>query len=264
MAQGTISVNRFLLLTFRVPGLRGHVVGALMGVALPTEGRYRRAMSPGRNRALVSRRDASRPRGSFRFWGGTDAGASHWGARLPGRHGRPARLEPQQYSPQGSPRSDTGSGRGGGRQVRHRPASRGPRVSFPSLGLQRLPALPSRAASPDRAPFVGRAPSPKPAASVSPAPSASGPSVRCLAARRVQPPPSRFGGPSLSARPPPTGPPRSRSTSRNCPGACWASRLKARAGLHAPDLPAPFSPDSRHSLRRVLPQGPGPVTYGWL
>ena len=62
--------------------------------------------------------------------------------------------------------------------VRHLPATRGPRISIPSLGLQCLPVLSSRAASPDRAPFLGRAPSPLPVASVSPAPSTSGPSVR--------------------------------------------------------------------------------------
>ena len=100
--------------------------------------------------------------------------------------------------------------------VRHLPATRGPRVSIPSLGLQCLPVLSSRAASPDRAPFLGCALGPLPVASVSPAPSTSGPSVRSLVARRVQPPPSRFDGPSLSARPPPTGLPRPRSTSLTC------------------------------------------------
>ena len=95
------------------------MVGTLEGVAQPSEGSGGCAMSPGRNgrnTARVSRRDASRPRRSFRCWGGTESGASHLKARLPGRQGRPARLETQQYSPQGSPPSDTGSGRRGSRQ----------------------------------------------------------------------------------------------------------------------------------------------------
>lgn len=135
MALGTVSVNRLLLLTSRVPGLREDVVGAPVGVALPSEGRGGCAMSSRRNTARVSRRDGSRPCRSFRSWGGTESGASHLEARLPGRYGRPARLKTQQYSSQGSPRSDIDSGRGGSFQVRHRPATRGPRVSFPSLAL---------------------------------------------------------------------------------------------------------------------------------
>ncbi|CAI9166940.1 unnamed protein product [Rangifer tarandus platyrhynchus] len=125
-------------------------------------------------------------------------------------------------------------------------------------------SLPFRVAPPPltKPPFVGRAQSPLPAASVSPAPSASRPSVRCLAARRVQPPPSRFDGPSLSARPPPTGPPRSRSTSRNCPGA--GPPVSKPALVSTPLTFLPHFPQTPDTPSGVCSHRGRPVTSGWL
>ena len=266
MAPGTISVNRLLLWTSRVPGLRGDVVGTLVGVALPSEGSGGCAMSPGRNgrnTARVSRRDTSRPRGSFRSWGRTESGASHLEARLPRRQGRPARLETQQYSPQGSPPSDTGSGRGGAASApsaSHEGAPDqhsipGPPVPPCPLESRRLP-WPSPLPWPRSEPFARSQ-----RLTCAEHLRAVRPSVALLRAEcshhpaGLTAPPSQPGHhqPALPVPAPPPSPAR-----------CWASRLKARAGLHAPDLPARFSPDSGHSLRRVLPQGPGQVTYGWL
>lgn len=129
----------------------------------------------------------------------------------------------------------------------------------PPLDLQRLPALPSRAPSPGRAPPRRNpsGPSPLPAAGVSPAPSAYEPSVRGRFARRVQLPPRRCERPS-PPRPPPAGPPPTPTAPpRTCPG---AGLPVSKSALSSTPLttPAGLFPGSRHSLRRVFQQGPVP------
>ena len=215
----------------------------------------RQLRSPGGTRAITA--GVSDPRGGTEGRGFTLGSSSHRATRSPCQAGVAPIFTPgplaighrcagavgaAQCGPTSSPEGAPGS-------------------ASPSLDLQRLLALPSRApplAEPLRVGTPpGRAPCPQPASHLRRAP----PSRQSAAALRAEcscRPAGASSPPRPAASPPPAGPPPTPpAPPRTCSGAGPPS-LKVRTALHAPDPPAGLFPGSRHSLRCVFQRGPVP------